>query len=79
MKAQEGECWENGKSRRVVKEANPGETDRRIQVIYTLYRQVELWSQDGNRRYYEWWILREGYCSMATWERWERKAVKVTS
>lgn len=82
MKAKEGECWESGKSRRIVKELNGPIFDprgRRLEVIYSLYMRVELWQQHGNSSHHEWWIEREGFCSIATWERWERKAVKVST
>jgi len=75
---EEGDVFECGDSRRVIKEYDPNNRQSRIQVIYSLYRKQVLWSQDPAKRgQVEWWYLREGYCSDKTFRRWLRKAAKV--
>ena len=76
-KIDEGACYEAGQSCRVVKEYDPSAADKKMEVIYSLYRRHEVWSQDPARRRVEWWYLREGYCSVETFRRWLCRASRV--
>ena len=66
-----GEVWERDDSRRVIKEVNPYDPTSRTQVIYTLYRRVRVWQGRD-----QWWLCREGYCSLVTFGRWARHATQ---
>lgn len=76
---EEGQRWTRDKSLRVVKESNgAGYPSSNLEVIYSLYREQRLWQQhkQGTPEEYrvEWWYLREGSCSLKTWQRWALNA-----
>ena len=76
MVPESDDCFEKGDSRRVIKEYAPqfGRAEKTA-VIYALYRRQKIWSQDPAKRRDEWWLLREGYCSVLTWEKWVKGAI----
>lgn len=73
-----GQVWERNQSLRLVQENNVGIEPGKLQVVYMLYRQYKIWSQDPKKRRVEWRQYRQGYCSLKTWLRWARKASLVS-
>ncbi len=72
MEVSPDDIFEYDESIRVVKEVNEHCTDSRIQIIYALYRKQTHWHNKKT----EWIYLREGYCSIKTFCRWAKKAIK---
>jgi hypothetical protein len=64
-----GELWRRGDSVRVIQELNHA-GDPNTQVIYALYRRQRIWNQHTGQTRDQWWLKRQGYCRLSTFERW---------